>query len=281
MIKESCPSNRESENNINTRKTKEEVLEELKTEPLKYVLEIHDVNNARELVEKMSNFETNAGFEHVFEKLKTFLNLEKTKVVFKSLNYLGDDRGGYTNAGYRQANNTLYIDFTYANSADIGRFYVTVLHELFHNVFKGADISSGLNLIYSLTDIKNTIDKLPVHNKYRELYSLVIKNTTNEDKEDYYGLSSVDEFISETYSNPEFQNFLKTVTLIKNKNAADKSVDLLLSVVTLNNRMKNSSMFEQSKGGNAFEAFKNIDLGSINILEDFQNNINLNSDPSA
>jgi len=232
-------------------------------------------------VEKMSNFETNAGFEHIFEKLKTISNLEKTKVVFKSLNYLGDDKAGYTNAEYRQANNTLYIDFTYANSADIGRFYVTVLHELFHNVFKGADISSGLNLIYSLTDIKNTIDKLLVHNKYRELYTLIIKNTTSNDREDHYGLSSVDEFISEAYSNPGFQNFLKTVTLTKNKNFADKSVDLLLSVVTLNNRMKNSSIFERSKNGNAFEAFKNIDLESLNILEDFQNNINLNSDLSA
>jgi len=255
-----------------TQKTKAEVLEEIKTEPLKYALEIHDVKNAKELVEKLSLFETNAGFENVFEKLKNISNLEKTKVVFKSLNYLGDNRNSYTNAMYKQANNTLYIDFTYGNSADIGKFYSTILHELFHNVFKGADIASGLNLIYGLTNIKNTINKLPVHNKYRHLYSTILHNVSKEDKENHYGLSSVDEFISESYSNPEFQNFLKTVDLNRKRNITDKTKDLLLSVVTLNNRIIAKDIEEK----NAFEAFQKIDIESLNLFEDFQKNLEFN-----
>lgn len=255
-------------------KTKAEVLEEIKIEPLKYALEIHNVTNAKELVEKLSNFETNAGFENVFEKLKNISNLEKTKIVFKSLNYLGDTRDSYTNAMYKQANNTLDIDFTYGNSADIGKFYVTILHELFHNVFKGADIASGLNLIYGLTNIKNTINKLPVHNQYRHLYSTILRNVSKKDKENHYGLSSVDEFISESYSNPDFQNFLKTVKLNKKRNATDKTKDLLLSVVTLNNRIISKDIEEK----NAFEAFQKIDIESLDLLEDFNKNLKLISD---
>lgn len=257
-----------------TPKTKAEVLEEAKTEPLKYVLEINDVKNAKELVEKLSMFETNAGFEHVFEKLKNISDLEKVKVVFKSLNYLGDDRDSYINAEYKQANNTLYIDFTYGNSADVGKFYVTILHELFHNVFKGADIASGLNLIYGLTNIKNTMDKLPVHNKYRHLYSTILHNVSKEDKENHYGLSSVDEFISESYSNPEFQNFLRTVELNKKRNITDKTKDLLLSVVTFNNRIISKEIEEKT----AFEAFQKIDIESLDLLEDFNKNLKIISD---
>lgn len=256
-----------SENKI--QKTKAEVLEEIKTEPLKYALEIHDVKNAKELVEKLSIFETKAGFENVFKKLKNISNLEKTKVIFKSLNYLGDTRDSYTNAGYQQSTNTLFIDSTYGNSADIGKFYVTILHELFHNVFKGADIASGLNLIYGLTNIKNTINKLPVHNKYRHLYSTILHNISKKDKENHYGLSSVDEFISESYSNPEFQNFLKTVELNKKRNITNKTKDLLLSVVTLNNRIISKEIEEKD----AFSAFQKIDMESIDLLEDFQKNL--------
>lgn len=250
-------------------KTRTEVLEEAKTEPLKYVLEIHDIKNAKELVDKLSMFETNAGFEHVFEKLKKISDLEKVKIVFKSLNYLGDDRDSYTNAMYKQSDNTLYIDFTYGNSADIGKFYVTILHELFHDVFKGADIASGLNLIYGLTNIKNTINKLPVHNKYRHLYQTILRNVSKEDKENHYGLSSVDEFISESYSNPEFQNFLKTLELNKQKNITDKTKDLLLSVVTLNNRIISKEIEEK----NAFNAFQKVDIKSLDLLEDFNKNL--------
>lgn len=255
------------ENNI--KKTKTEVLEELKTEPLTYVLEIHDVKNAKELVEKLSVFETNAGFEHVFEKLTNISNLNKVKVIFKSLNYLGNNNDTYTTAMYKQANNTLFIDFTYSNSADIGKFYQTILHELFHDVFKGADIASGLNLIYGLTNIKNTINKLPVHNKYRNLYSTILHNVSKEDKKYYYGLSSVDEFISESYSNPEFQNFLKKVELNNKRNLADKTKDLLLSVVTLNNRIASKETEEKT----AFEAFQKIDIESLDLLEDFNKNL--------
>lgn len=258
-------------------KTKAEVLEEIKTEPLKYVLEIHDVKNAKELVEKLSMFETNAGFENVFEKLKNISNLENTKVIFKSLNYLGDPKDNYTNASYRQANNTLYIDFTYGNSADIGEFYVTILHELFHNIFKGADIASGLNLIYGLTNIKNTINKLPIHNKYRHLYQTILHNVSKEDKKNHYGLSSVDEFISESYSNPKFQNFLKTVELNKRRNITDKTKDLLLSVVTLNNRIFSKEIEEK----NAFEAFQKIDIGSLDLLEDFNRNLKIISESKS
>lgn len=56
--------------NVNTL-TKENknarILEELKTEPLQYVLEIANVVNAEELVNQLSLFETKAGFEKVFE----------------------------------------------------------------------------------------------------------------------------------------------------------------------------------------------------------------------
>ena len=58
---------------------KERILEELKTEPLKYVLEIADVTNAQELLDKLSKFETKAGFENIFTKLKSVRNLEKIK----------------------------------------------------------------------------------------------------------------------------------------------------------------------------------------------------------
>jgi|GEM_PF-2424995 len=248
---------------------KERILEELKTEPLKYVLEIANVTNAQELLDKLSKFETKAGFENIFTKLKSVRNLEKIKVVYKSLNYLGDSRSGYTNAAYQEASNTLSLDWTYGNSANIGDFYVSVLHELFHEVFRGADIASGLNILYGLTDIKNTIQKLPVHNKYRHLYNAVLSNVSGEDKQSYYGLSSVDEFISEAYSNPEFQKFLKSVTMQKNSSASSKSIDLLLSVTSLNARIITREIKEED----AFAAFQKIDLESLNLLEDFEKNV--------
>jgi len=241
---------------------KEKIKEDAKTEPLKYVLEIVDVKNAKELIEKLSDFETKAGFEKVFEKLKSIEALEKIKVRFTPQN-------GESLASYSQARGTLEIDSTYGNVADIGDFYVSILHELFHHVFRGADISSGLNLIYGITNVKNTIEKLPVHNKYRNLYSLVLHNISESDRKKYYGLSTVDEFISEAYSNPAFQNFLKSVELRNKKSVSSKSLDLLLSVITLNNRVSAHKISESV----AFSAFQKIDLESINLLEDFEKNM--------
>lgn len=270
-----------SENDIEKFKKfvkKEKAKEDLKYEPLKYVLEIANVENAKQLVDKLSEFETKAGFEKVFERLENISNLEKIKVVFKDLNYLGDispekiqegSLQGPIIAQYNEAKNTLYIDNVFANSGDIGDFYTTVLHELTHEVFKGADKASGLNIIYGLPNIKNTIEKLPVHNKYRNLYSLVLHNISKEMKDHHYGLSSVDEFISEAYSNPAFQNFLKKVELKNKKSISSKAIDLLLSVVTLNNRVSTHEISESD----AFSAFQRIDLESLNLLEDFEKNM--------
>jgi predicted GNAT family acetyltransferase len=241
---------------------KEKIKKDSKYEPLKYVLEIADVENAKQLVDKLSEFETKAGFEKVFDKLKSTEILEKIKVKFTSQN-------GDSLARYSQARNTLEIDSTYSNMAEIGDFYVSVLHELFHHVFRGADISSGLNSIYGITNIKNTIEKLPVHNKYRNLYSLVLHNISESEKKNYYGLKSVDEFISEAYSNPAFQNFLKSVEFKNKKSVSSKAVDLLLSVVTLNNRISANQISEKD----AFSAFQKIDLESLNLLEDFEKNM--------
>lgn len=69
---------------------KQKVKEDLKYEPLKYVLEIANVESAKQLVDKLSEFETKAGFEKVFERLEKNSDLEKIKIVFKDLNYLGD-----------------------------------------------------------------------------------------------------------------------------------------------------------------------------------------------
>lgn len=242
-------------------KTKEEVLQELETEPLKYVLGIENVTNAQELVDQLVQYETKAGFENVFSKLANVENLKDIKVVYESQ----ED----ANASYRVAKKTIYIDTTYSNSANIGKFYVTIIHELFHHVFRGADIASGLNVLYGLTNVKNTIEKLPVHNKYRHLYETVLHNVSKEDKKAYYGLSSTDEFISEAYSNPAFQNFLKSVTLEKGRGVASKTKDLLLSVVTLNARLITKEIPE----ADAFEAFRNIDLESLDLLENFQDNL--------
>jgi hypothetical protein len=243
---------------------KEELLRELETEPLKYALGIENVSNAKELLGKLSEYETKAGFEHVFAKLENSTDLEGIKVVFKSME-AGDI------ASFRQATNTLYlyIDSTYSNSAEVGDFYITILHELLHAVFKGADIASGLNVIYGITSIKNTIEKLPVHNKYRHLYSTVLHNISKEEKGQHYGLSSVDEFISEAYSNPKFQNFLKTVELKKSRSISSKTTDLLLSVVTMNARIVSGEITQKD----AFSAFEHIDLNSLNLLEDFEENI--------
>jgi len=242
-------------------KTKEQVLEELKTEPLKYALEIANVTNAQELVERLAQHETKAGFENVFSKLSNFESLKSIKVVYKS------EQGA--NASYHTATKTLSIDTTYGNSANIGDFYVTIIHELFHYVFRGADIASGLNILYGLTSIKNTINKLPIHNKYRHLYETILHNVSKEDQKSHYGLSSTDEFISEAYSNPAFQNFLKSVSLKKNKGVISKTKDLLLSVVTLNARVITKEISEKD----AFEAFRNIDLESLDLLENFQENL--------
>lgn len=258
---------------------KEKIKEDLKRyEPLKYVLEIADVKNAKQLVDKLSEIETKAGFEKVFTRLKEVSSLEKIKIIFKDVNYLGDiskeniENGslqGPTLAYYNEATNSITIDGTYANSADIGDFYTTILHEMIHEVFKGASKASGLNIIYGLPNIKNTIHKLPIHNKYRSLYSLVLHNVTSEDKRNYYGLKSADEFISEAYSNPSFQEFLKSVELKNKKTISSKATDLLLSVVTLNNRVSSHEIVEKD----AFSAFEKIDLESLNLLENFEENL--------
>jgi hypothetical protein len=263
------------ENNLPKKVEKERILNELKEnpfEPLKYVLGIENVTNAEELIDKLSNVETNAGFEKVFSKLKTFGNLKDVKVVFKSINYLEDIPNGdhyHTMAQYSQANKTLEIDSAYGNVAEIGEFYSTILHELFHHVFRGADIASALNMIYAITNVKNTIHKLPIHNKYRHLFQTVLSNISKEEIQSHYGLSSVDEFISEAYSNPKFQNFLKSVRLEKDKTVTRKTTDMLLSVVTLNARIISRSISEED----AFTAFKNIDLDALDLLEDFEENL--------
>jgi len=202
-------------------------------------------------------------------------------VVYKSLNYLGDLKPGELQgpsvAQYNEATNTLTVDGTYANSAEIGDFYVSILHELFHEVFKGADKASALNLLYGLPNIKNTIQKLPVHNKYRHLYSTVLHNISKEDKNTHYGLSSVDEFISESYSNPAFQKFLKSVELTKKRNSMNKASDLLLSVATLNARIISREILEKD----AFSAFQKIDMESLDLLEDFQKNLEETKNPET
>jgi hypothetical protein len=263
------------ENNLPKKTERERVLNELKEnsfEPLKYVLGIENVTNAEELIDKLSNVETNAGFEKVFSKLKTLGNLKDVKVIYKSLDYLLDLAPGQpyeTMAMYNQSSKTLFIDSTYSNVADIGEFYITILHELFHHVFKGASIASGLNMIYGITDIKNTIHKLPIHNKYRHLFQTVLSNIPKEEIQNHYGLSSVDEFISEAYSNPQFQSFLKAVKLESDKTVSRKTMDILLSVVTLNARVISHSISEED----AFTAFKNIDLNALDLLEDFEKNM--------
>ena len=191
-------------------------------------------------------------------------------MMYKSLNYLQHGRlQGPDVAQYNEATNTLTIDSTYANSAEIGDFYVSILHELFHEVFKGADKASGLHIIFGLPNIKNTIQKLPIHNKYRHLYSTVLHNVSKEDRNNNYGLSSVDEFISESYSNPKFQEFLKSIELSNKRSVSSKASDLLLSVVTLNARVISQEIQEKD----AFSAFQKIDLDSLDILEDFEKNL--------
>lgn len=265
----------EGENNFNKRDEKERILNEIKNnpyEPLKFIIGIENVTNAEELVDKLSLVETNAGFEKIFSKLKEVTNLKDIKVVFKSINYLGDLKEGeyyHSMAQYSQAKNTLEIDSTYANVAEIGDFYQTILHELFHHVFRGADISSGVNMLYMITNIKNTINKIPIHNKYRHLYQTILSNIPKEEIANHYGLSSVDEFISESYSNPEFQKFLKSVNLAKDKDMTKKTTDLLLSLVTLNARIISHKISEED----AFDAFKNIDLDSLDLLENFEENV--------
>jgi hypothetical protein len=264
-----------NENNFNKGLEKQRILNEIKDnpyEPLKFILGIADVKNAEELIDKLSKVETNAGFENVFEKLKVLTNLKEIKVVFKSINYLGDLQEGelyHSMAQYSAARKTLQIDSTYANVAEVGDFYTTILHELFHHVFRGADIASGVNIIYAIPDVKNTIHKLPIHNKYRHLFQTILSNISKEEIDNHYGLSSVDEFISESYSNPKFQNFLKSVNLKKDKNITKKTIDLLLSVVTLNARIISNKISEED----AFSAFKNIDLNALDLLEDFEENI--------
>jgi len=262
---------------------KEKLLNELNKgfsgSPLKYALEIANVENTEELVDKLSDFETKAGFEKVFLKLKNITNLKEIKVKFKSLNYLGDldpeTLEGPTNAYYMQSTKTIYIDSTYSNSAQVGEFYITIMHELFHHVFRGADMASGTNIIYGLSSVKNTIEKLPIHNKYRNLYSLVLHNISKEESKNHYGLSNVNEFISESYSNPQFQKFLKSVELKNKKSVSSKATDLLLSVLTLNNRVSVSEISEKD----AFSAFQKIDLESLDLLEDFENNMKEFSNP--
>ncbi len=264
-----------NENNFNKGLEKQRILNEIKDnpyEPLKFILGIENVKNAEELIDKLSKVETNAGFENVFEKLKVLTNLKEIKVVFKSIDYLGDLQEGelyHSMAQYSAARKTLQIDSTYANVAEVGDFYTTILHELFHHVFRGADIASGVNIIYAIPDVKNTIHKLPIHNKYRHLFQTILSNISKEEIDNHYGLSSVDEFISESYSNPKFQNFLKSVNLKKDKNITKKTIDLLLSVVTLNVRIISNKISEED----AFSAFKNIDLNALDLLEDFEENI--------
>ena len=264
-----------NENNFNKGLEKQRILNEIKDnpyEPLKFILGIANVKNAEELIDKLSKVETNAGFEKVFEKLKVLTNLKEIKVVFKSIDYLGDLQEGelyHSMAQYSAARKTLQIDSTYANVAEVGDFYTTILHELFHHVFRGADIASGVNIIYAIPDVKNTIHKLPIHNKYRHLFQTILSNISKEEIDNHYGLSSVDEFISESYSNPKFQNFLKSVNLKKDKNITKKTIDLLLSVVTLNARIISNKISEEG----AFSAFKNIDLNALDLLEDFEENI--------
>ncbi len=267
--------NLENSNNFNKGIEKQRILDEIKNnpyEPLIFILGIANVKNAEELIDKLSSVETNAGFEKVFSKIKGLSNLKDIKVVFKSIDYLGDlkqDKLYHTMARYSASRKTLQIDGTYANVAEVGDFYATILHELFHHVFRGADISSGVNMIYAITEIKNTIHKLPIHNKYRHLFQTVLDNIPKEEIDNHYGLSSVDEFISESYSNTKFQNFLKSVNLEKDKSTTSKTIDLLLSVVTLNARVISHKISEKD----AFSAFKNIDLNSLDLLENFEENL--------
>ena len=55
---------------IRQQENKERLLRNLETEPLKYALDIANVKNAEELIDKLMQYDTKAQFEKVFEKLK-------------------------------------------------------------------------------------------------------------------------------------------------------------------------------------------------------------------
>lgn len=62
---------------------------------------------------------------------------------------------------------------------------------------------------------------------------------------------------------------MKSVELKKQKSVQGKTIDLLLSVVTMNTRIISREIEEKD----AFSAFQKIDIDSLNLLEDFQKNI--------
>ena len=266
----------QSKNNIEDRFP---TVEELKIKTLdyftKYDLEkefdLKNINNIEQLFSKLKQI--NSPYQHVeiLEKLNNVLDFSKIKFNIKELKK--------AEAHYVEANKTIIYNSENINEEYPHFFIETIIHELLHAVTRNSEIST--KPIIGI--IQKSLNKQKINLKdyfaIKELYNLVLKNTDKTSK-DFYGLTDVEEFISEAYSNDTFQEFLKTINISdkNSKNIFEKFYEILLKILSLS--IVENRSFDKNKS--SFDILKDIDKKSINSLielkPDYSSYYNRNSE---
>jgi hypothetical protein len=258
----------QSKNNIEDRFP---TVDELKTKTLdyftKYDLEkefdLKNINNIEQLFSKLKQI--NSPYQHIeiLEKLNDVLNFSKIKFNIKELKK--------AEAYYVEANKTITYNSKHINEKYPHFFIETIIHELLHAVSRNSELKSTpiLGAIFKI--LKNSNIDLKDYFAIKELYNLVLKNTDKTSK-DFYGLTDVEEFISEAYSNHTFQEFLKTINISDkdSKNIFEKFYEILLKVLSLS--IVENRSFDKNKS--SFDILKDLDKKSINSLIELKPNYN-------
>lgn len=172
-------------------------------------------------------------------KLITYSKYNNIKIVLEDVdnynmkdgnivNYESKDKA---NAYYDRSTNTIYIakNANFSNSVE-----TVILHEILHS------------LTHSKLRDSSTVSK-----DFQKLYEYAISKL---DKEDFYGLTNVDEFIVALFTDPRLIKKLKDIEASKNiskyNNLFQEIFDYILSLVNIG---RTNSLYEQ-----AFEVASNV-----------------------
>jgi predicted SprT family Zn-dependent metalloprotease len=221
------------------------------------IFNLNNINNLKNLLFELNKINSPYPHLEVLKELEKILDFSKIKFKIKELKK--------AEAHYVEANKTITYDSKNLNDYYPLFFIETITHEVLHAITRNSEISTKPIIGIIQKSLNKQKINLKDYYSIKELYNLVLKST-NKTSNDHYGLTNVEEFISEAYSNEDFQSFLKSIVIEKenNKTSFEKFYEILLKILSLN-FIKNNIL---EKNKNSFEILKDIDKKSIKSLID-------------
>lgn len=185
--------------------------------------------SANTIIKEILNNPLNSNIKEVAKWLDSNLNKIHISITKGDLGY-GEDTS--VSAIYKSLENKIIINSRYRPSESL--FQQTILHELIHGVTVSTifnnvtlDGNSDKDYITSLDQIKfkkycpNYVKEFVtdislirdnIASKLSKKYGTTIDNLLTESLDRFYGLESVQEFISEVMTNPNFRNEIRSVS---------------------------------------------------------------------